>query len=127
MNFEEWLASVQSRLVEIKTQEQLQHFLELAFKTGYKAALDYQLSADPVAWEHVITDGLSVYYPHREYLDPMVKNLLPLYRYPPARQPLSDKTIDMLTDRYWGRSTVRPQYNTYRQYVHAVEKLHGIQ
>lgn len=127
MRILEWLESFKITPESIRNQEQLENVLELAYKTGYKDALEEQIKAEPVAWEHTFVDGLKVYYPHKEYLDPRVKQLLPLYRYPPPREPLTEKQIDMLTDRYLGRGTVKPAYSIYRQYVRAVEKMHGIQ
>lgn len=124
MTFEEWLEATRPQLPALS--QQLEHVLELAYKVGYKTALENQLTAEPVAWEHVLLDGLSIYYNNREYLDPKVREIKPLYRFPPPRIPLTEKQIDMLTDRYWGRGTVKPAYYNYRQYVRAIEKLHGI-
>lgn len=127
----DWLENIKPKLLaklleDSVSRDQLETILEIAYKSGYKLALESQASAEPVAWEHTFRDGLKIFYPHKEYLDLRVSDIKPLYRYPPPREPLTDKQIDMLTDRHWGRGTVKPAYNLYRQYVRAVEKMHGI-
>lgn len=126
MTFSEWLVQVGPVLERDLDRDQFEFLLEQAYKSGSKAALEDLYSAEPVAWEHTFQDGLRVYYPHQEYLDPRVLDIQPMFRDPPPRQPLSDKYIDMITDRYWGRTTTKPNYQAYRQYVRAVEKAHGI-
>lgn len=132
--FESWFATTndfsRERFIELVESnasiEKLESFLQGSYQAGYKECVKNLSEQEPEAWKHVMNDGFAVYYHAKDYFDPQVQKIIPVYGLPTARQPLSDKQIDMLTDRYHGRGTVRPQYQLYRAYVRAIEALHGI-
>ncbi len=116
-----------TRLQEaIDSGANLESILKSCYEAGYNQCVQEHLSVEPTAWQHTMDDGLVVYYHTKNYVDPSVAKIRPMYSVPPARQPLSDKQVDMLTDRYWGRGTTKPQYHLYRAYVRAIEAIHGI-
>lgn len=128
--FDTWYSAHKQKFCELveagASSEQLETFLAESYAAGYTQCRDDHLDAKPTAWRHVMSSGLVVYYHTKDYLDPDVVHISPLYALPPSREPLSEKQIDVITDRYFMRGTVRPQYQLYRAYIKAIEALHGI-